>query len=84
VPSCVSRPSRAFRFYSFLLDAAAAAPSSLAHPLSAQHSRLVVRLLSLSLYPLPSNSTHTRPFVLTPVRGYEHFNDANCAALSRL
>jgi hypothetical protein len=64
VPSCVSRPSRAFRFNSFLLDAAAP-PSFLAQPLRPQHSRLVVRPLSHSLYPLPSNSARTRPFVLT-------------------
>jgi hypothetical protein len=35
------------------------------HALSAQHPRLVVRLLSHSLSPLPSNSARTRPFVLT-------------------
>jgi hypothetical protein len=66
VPSCVSRPNRAFRFNSFLLDAAAApSESSLAQPLRPQHSRLVVRLLSHSLSPIPSNSARTRPFVLT-------------------
>jgi hypothetical protein len=47
-----AKPARAFRFYSFLLDAAA--PSSLAQPLSAQHSRLVVRLFSHPFYlPFP-------------------------------
>ncbi len=61
---CGQTLRQAFRFLSFLPDAAATSPS-LAQPLSARHSHLVVRLLSHSLSPIPSNSTRTRPFVLT-------------------
>jgi len=63
---------QAFRFLSFLSDAATA-PSSLAQPLRPQSSALTPGCVTaFTLFTLPSNSTRTRPFVLTDPNSFSN------------